>query len=66
MALDTAYDVYVWCLGSGPPVFYLCDPGAFLLTDDNGLRGRVGMSPQGVRILEFREFLKDHGFMPRH
>jgi hypothetical protein len=47
-------------------LFYLCDPGVFLLTDDSGLRRRVGVSSQGARILDLREFLKNHGITPKH
>jgi hypothetical protein len=47
-------------------LFYLCDPSVFLLTDDRGLRTRVGSSGQGAQILDLRDFLKRHGFTPRH
>jgi hypothetical protein len=47
-------------------LFYLCDPSVFLLTDDRGLRTRVGNSAQGAQILDLRDFLKRHGFTPRH
>jgi hypothetical protein len=47
-------------------LFYLCDPNIHLLTDDDGIRNRVGKSTQLNRILLLREFLAKHGFTPRH
>ncbi len=44
---------------------YLCDPDIHLLTDDRRLRKRVEKCSQGARVLDFREFLTNHGFTPR-
>ena len=47
-------------------LYYLCDPGMFLLTDDSDLRKRVESSLQRDRVLDLREFLMQHGLTPRH
>ncbi len=47
-------------------LFYLSDPTILLLTDDAGLRKRVGKSSQKDRILDLRDFLTSQGFTPRH
>ncbi len=47
-------------------LFYLCDPQIHLLTDDDGIKNRVGDSIQLDRILLFRTFLTESGFTPRH
>jgi hypothetical protein len=45
---------------------YLSDPSIHLLTDDGALRNRVKRSSQGDRVLDFRQFLEQHGLPLRH
>ncbi len=47
-------------------LFYLCDPNLFLLTGDGQMQRRIATSPQGSRVRDLRDLLKQLGFTPRH